>query len=60
MVKVLGLEADNGVTIETQKKADAPYLFLRIRKDHIALIEITSNGVKLKKDLPHVSIIHHS
>jgi hypothetical protein len=58
LVKVLGLEADDGVTIEIQKKADAPYLFLRLRKDHIALIEITSSGVKLKKDLPNVSTIY--
>ncbi|XP_056008838.1 ER membrane protein complex subunit 1-like isoform X2 [Ostrea edulis] len=53
-LQILGLEADDGVTIETQKKADEPYIFLRMRKDHIALLEIASHGVKLKKDLPNI------
>ncbi|XP_062611133.1 ER membrane protein complex subunit 1-like isoform X1 [Saccostrea cucullata] len=53
-LQVLGLEASDGVTIETSKKTDDPYIFLRMSKDHLVLVEITAQGAKLKKDLPKI------
>ena len=56
--QVLGLEAVGDVTMETVMKTEEPIIFLRIAKNHMALVEITPNGAKLKKDLPKVSILY--
>nr|XP_022343072.1 ER membrane protein complex subunit 1-like isoform X1 [Crassostrea virginica] len=53
-IQVLGLEAAGDVSMETVTKTEEPIIFLRIAKNHMALVEITPNGAKLKKDLPKI------
>lgn len=52
------MEAAGDVTMETVTKTEEPIIFMRIAKNHMALVEITPNGAKLKKDLPKVSILY--
>lgn len=58
--QILGLEPSEEVSMETLRKMEEPLIFLRTAKNHMALLELTKDGVKLKKDLPSVCEILNS
>ncbi|XP_065936544.1 ER membrane protein complex subunit 1 isoform X2 [Magallana gigas] len=53
-LQILGLEPSEEVSMETLRKMEEPLIFLRTAKNHMALLELTKDGVKLKKDLPSI------